>query len=124
MEIQKTRFWFKSVLWYLKHPKLYRQFFRRIVAKFGHSLDTREESDHWCKEHAIDSLEAIATITGTTKSENVRERFKDVFAVADQAIQTCPMKMGGAGDLNLLYWLCEYLEAKNVAAIPAGRKTA
>lgn len=52
--------------------------------------------------------------------ESVRERFEKVFAAAEEICRTCPVKMGGAGNLNLLYWITEYLEAENVIETGVG----
>ena len=106
----------KAVLWYLKRPRLYSQLVRKIASKlFLTKLpDTRKEAEHWCREQAITSSDAIAKITGKAMAESIQEKYKDVFAAAEAASRKCPVKMGGPGDLNILYWIAEHLQARNV----------
>jgi len=46
----------------------------------------------------------------------VRENFKDIFAAAEDVYRMCPIEseLGGAANLDLLYWLAEYLEAEKI----------
>lgn len=104
----------RIVLWYLKRPQLYPQFFRRLVSKFSGSSNTSKESKLWCEKYAIGSFEAIEKTTGIANQEDIREKFSTIFDQAESVAQACPVQMGGAGDVNLLYWICEYLEAKSV----------
>jgi len=107
----------RSLLWYSSRPKLYRQFVRRVKARFFHrdlSPGTREAAERWCEERSMDTAEAILKITGSPMVEPVRDRFKDVFVKAEEVERTCPVKMGGAAGLDLLYWVAERLQAQHV----------
>lgn len=107
----------KTVLWYSKRPRLYPELMRAVRAKYArraYAPDTRAEATCWCNEGALTTAEAIAEITGMTAFEPVRDRFRDIFARAEEIVQRCPVKMGGASNLDLLFWICEHLRATNV----------
>ena len=107
----------KTVLWYLKRPRLHLQLVRTIVSKllsWTETPNTRQEAERWCQRQAITTSEAIAKITGLAMPESVQERFRDVFAAAETVSRQCPVKMGGPGDLNILYWIAEHFKVKNV----------
>ena len=112
----RTRVRIETILWYLKRPSLYRDFFRKVVAElFGRSnLDTREHAVQWCKERAISVSEAIAKITGAPMGQSVKNKFKAEFLASTKRAKECPAEMGGAGDLDLLYWIAEHLKAEKV----------
>jgi predicted O-methyltransferase YrrM len=63
---------------------------------------------------AVPTSAALAQITGSPMPESVRSRFPAVFVVAEQTARACPVRMGGAGNLDLLYWLAEYCQATTV----------
>ena len=112
--MQRFKTKLKVSLWYLKRPKFYLQFFREVISGLFPPPDTRKEAERWCQERAISTSEAIAKITGLSMYEPISEKFNDVFVTAEEIARTCPVKMGGAGDIDLLYWISEHLEAKNV----------
>ena len=117
--MQKVTFKLRAVLWFLKRPRLYPELFRRVVPRLlgrSRSPDTRQEAECWCEERAMSTSEAVAKITGSPMCGTVREKFKDVFVTAEEVYRTCPIggEIGGAANLDLLYWLAEYLEAENV----------
>jgi len=114
---QKFTTYIMAVVWFLKRPQLCPQLFRMIKATISnmfHPSDTRQEAESWCRQQAVSTAEAIEQITGSAMVQTVREKFKDVFAKAEEARRACPVTMGGAGDLDLLYWIAEYLQAKSV----------
>lgn len=112
VRIGRITFRLKTILWYLKRPRLYPQLFRIIILKL--SPYAKKEVERWCWERAMTTSEAIAKIVGSPPSECVQEKFKEIFTTAEVASKRCPIKMGGPGNLNILYWVAEYLEAKNV----------
>jgi predicted O-methyltransferase YrrM len=62
----------------------------------------------------VDTSSAIAQITGSPMPVSVREKFHDVFVVANRRAAACPVEMGGAGNLDLLYWLAEHCGARRI----------
>ncbi len=116
---------FRMVVWYLKRPRLYPELFRivsAIASQRGRPEppDTRREAVTWCRARAVGVTEAIARITGSPMPESVRTKFRDALSAARQAASRCPVKMGGATDLDLLYWLIERRQAKKVVETGVG----
>jgi predicted O-methyltransferase YrrM len=48
------------------------------------------------------------------RPEPIRDKFADIFAHADAAVKSCPVEMGGAADLDLLYWIAEHFKARRI----------
>jgi predicted O-methyltransferase YrrM len=108
----------KTLVWYSKRPRLYPELFRSIGAKYllrkNDMSETSYQAVRWCQEQAVTTAEAVKVLTGMTDFESVRDGFSSVFTVAEETAQRCPVKMGGPGNLDLLYWISEYLKAKYV----------
>lgn len=51
---------------------------------------------------------------GKEASEPIGERFKDIFQKAEDIARRCPVRMGQAGNLELLYETAEHLQAGRV----------
>ncbi|MEB3336321.1 MAG: class I SAM-dependent methyltransferase [Leptolyngbyaceae bacterium] len=108
-----------TAVYYLLHPSTYPFLWRFLKTKiFGGSLsldDTREESTRWCHKQAVDTSEAIQEITGLPNSlVSIRHVFREIFDQAEMRVAACPQKMGGAGNLDLLYVIAQRLGAKRV----------
>lgn len=105
----------KTLLWFLKHPKYYVQLLSLIKTKLTQKgkENTRQQAEEWCSVYAISTSEAIKRITGNDSIDIIHE-YRDVFEQADKTISNLPVKMGGPGDINLLYNLCEGIEARKV----------
>ena len=112
MNIGRITFRPKTIVWYLKRPRLYLQMLRIIIYKLSPS--TKKRVDHWCQERAMETSEAILKITGSPQPECVKEKYMKIFSKAEVTSKQCPTKMGGPGNLDILYWIAEYLKAKNV----------
>ncbi|MBP9838976.1 MAG: class I SAM-dependent methyltransferase [Proteobacteria bacterium] len=104
--------------WFLKRPSLYREFVRlsahKLSTTFSPSKDTRKESEAWCEKQALNSSEAIKQITGKAVEVPIREKFSEIFKTAEVVANNCSEKMGGAGELDLLYAMTEFSQAKKV----------
>jgi predicted O-methyltransferase YrrM len=109
---------FRRLLWYLKHPGLYPHFINIVVKKrypSGSILDdTRQEALQWCAELAVDTSTALEQLTGRPAPRPVSRLFSEYFESAENIARKCPAKMGGPGDLDLLYWSAEHLTASRV----------
>lgn len=107
----------RTVAWFLRRPRLYRQFLRYAVARAKARLrpdSSSEEARRWCESCAVATGEAVLKLTGTRMGQPVRESFPEAFEYAERAVVSCPVVMGGAGNVDLLYWLAELTEARSV----------
>jgi len=107
----------KSLLWYLKRPRLYPQFVRNVRSRLLRrdlTPDTRREAEAWCEQRVVDLSEALARITGSSAAGSVRDEFGPVFARAERTAAECPVEMGGPANLDLLYRIAEHLQARSV----------
>lgn len=106
----------KTFLAYLSRPhlypelgrKIYKNIFQRQVAFKG-----KQEAEEWCEKKAISQEDAIKKFTDAKVVVPINVQFPEIFEIAKKAEQNCPVKMGGAGALDLIYYLCEYTQATN-----------
>lgn len=106
------------------HPKMYSELLRRIKSKLkllatpSHSrinrADMRERAEEWCETLAMDTKTAILRITGWIDYESFHEKFRDQLSTAQERAENCPVKMGGRGNLELIYQLTECIQATRV----------
>lgn len=111
------RLTFQTAAWFLKRPRLYPELWRVVKSSLPGrpaAPDMRPEAENWCAARSISTAAAVARITGSPMPEPVDTKFEDVFAAARPTAETCPVGMGGAADLDLLYWLAEHVQAKCV----------
>lgn len=104
-----------TLFWYLLRPKYYSQLWSLVFQKLKSEAkeNTRSESEAWCNNHAISTEEAILEIGGKFKV-NIEEKHHEIFEEAHSKVENLPVKMGGGGDMNLLYYLSEYIQAQKV----------
>ena len=105
----------KTLFWFLKQPKLYPQLGYLIKSRM---LDRQTESarqlaQKWCREKAISAEEAVSSITGRNMAM-LQQEFDEVLKNAQQDAEKCPVPMGGAGDIDLLYNLGEHIQANRI----------
>lgn len=109
---------FQTLCWYLKRPSLYpalaNHVSRRLFCKPSPLNDSRDAAISWCSACAVDTAAAIQQITGKQEWKRVADLFPDVLAASRQYADKCPVRMGGPGNLDLIYNLAEYCEAKKV----------
>jgi predicted O-methyltransferase YrrM len=109
---------FETLFWYLRRPRLYPQQVRDWQEKFVYGKapfnHSRAESERWCAQRAVDTAQAIREITGRPPPGRVAEMYPAEFAEARARQASCPVWMGGPGDLDLLYWLTEHVQARRV----------
>ena len=106
-----------EIAWYLKRPRLYPEFLRTLKSKLLRAEpapDTRRQATEWCAAQALDKFQAILQITGRTHEESLVVKFAPVFLSARQKAAACPVRLGGAANLDLLYWIAEHLQARTV----------
>lgn len=105
-----------TALWFAVHPRLYpqlgRSLRRRLLAP-ARPADEAERAAEWCAGRAVSTTAALERLTGAPQPESVRKRHAHSFATADaKAAAATRHRMGGAGDLDLIYWLCEHTAAR------------
>jgi predicted O-methyltransferase YrrM len=106
----------KTFFAYLKRPDLYPELGRKIVKNTfqrGNANKGQEKSNQWAASLAISDQQAIEKLFGF-QFKKFDAHFSDIFKFALDKQNTCPIKMGGAGALELIYAACEFTQAKNV----------
>lgn len=106
----------QSVGWFLKRPHLYVQFLYLLFQKLIRSSkeNTRIESEQWCSGIAVSTSDAVEMITGKKIGKPIGQIYSDVFIKAHERARNCPVKMGGPGDLDLLYYLARHVGADKI----------
>ena len=111
----------EKLWWYLRRPVMYPVLFRHAINKIRRVLfrrdylaETRAQAESWCSTRSITTGEALEKITKSKPSETLNAQFPDIFKQSEAAAAACPVKMGGAGDLDLLYQLADHCEARRV----------
>lgn len=108
----------KTVLWFLQRPHLYPQLLRLVRNKLmpwkAKKESTSKESIAWCTPRALDSVAAFVKLTGHKPPASLLSQFPGQLHDAEQRAEACPVKMGGPGDLDLLHWLTDEIQATRV----------
>ncbi|WP_326981868.1 class I SAM-dependent methyltransferase [Chryseobacterium sp. MYb264] len=110
----------KTFIAYLRRPDLYPELGRKIVKnifKRNNAFKGKEKTNRWAAAKAVTQEKAISSLFGVN-SLAFRHDFSAFLAQAEQKQEECPVKMGGAGALELIYYACEWTNAK--AAIETG----
>lgn len=113
--------------WLLKRPNLYPEALRRSQRKVENTFwpegstytansraKAQEEATKWCEQYAIDTKTAITKITGLQEFEPFEQKFQEQLTRAREITENSPVKMGGGGNLELIYQLAEHLQARQV----------
>jgi predicted O-methyltransferase YrrM len=115
---------FQNFLWFLRRPKMYPEMIRRLGRKIGSIFGLereqrtsearwriKEKTRHWCALKAVDTETAILKITGKSPTVKFSEKFKDLIEEQQKLIESIPNRMGGQGNLEIIYQLAEYVRA-------------
>ena len=100
---------------YLKRPSLYPELGRKIWKNiFNRSSATKGkiEALEWCEKIAISEQYFIENVL-KMKHIPFEIQFKEDFEFGKNAQNQSPVKMGGAGSLNVLYGINEYTKSLN-----------
>ncbi len=106
----------KTFIAYLKRPDLYPELGRKIIKNTlnrKNAFKGKEKTGSWAQSKAVSQHEAVQHLFGADTT-SFRSRYADILAGAAKKEQECPVKMGGAGALEMIYFACEYTQAKNV----------
>ena len=106
----------KTLGWYAVRPKYYNELIALLRKRvIGDRYDnTSLQSVEWCRTIAVSTEQAIFQLTGRTDFVPLQVEFAQIFEEAKKAESAAPVKMGGAGNLELVYQLCEHIGAKEV----------
>lgn len=109
---------YKLALWYLKHPKLYSELGHRVLQKIKSIGSDKErlkqEAVKWCEKRMLDTPSVIRKITGKPIDESFYEKFKAQMDAGKKIFEASPVKLGGPGDLELIYHLAEHIKARKI----------
>ena len=106
----------RTFIAYLKRPDLYPELGRKIIKNIFNrqsAFKGKEKTNLWAAKRAVSQEAAIERLFGK-KSQPFSEKFSAEYAEALQKQDNCPVKMGGAGALELIYEACEFTQAKAV----------
>ncbi len=104
-------------LWFIKRPSLYPEFGRwlrtRVRAIGIDRADEARMAAELCARHAVSPMTALERITGRTV-QPFDELFRPELERATAILEQAPVKLHGAGNLDLVYHLAEFLQATRV----------
>lgn len=100
---------------YVKRPDLYPELGRKIIKNIFNRKSAfrgKEKTQQWAASKAISQSEAIEKLFGFPM-QSFQILFPEVLKESVQKELQCPIKMGGAGALELIYHACEFTQAKH-----------
>lgn len=106
----------KTFFAYLIRPQLYPELARKIYKNIFQrqaAFKGKAKAEDWCKNIAISQETAISQVLGFEGYQSIEKLYPEIFSQAKSAEKNCPIKMGGAGALDLIFYLNEYVVAKN-----------
>lgn len=105
----------KTFLGYAKRPDLYPELGRKIVKNIFNRKSAfrgKDKTLDWAKSKAVSQAVSIEKLFGVSM-QALETLFPEELKLALQKEKKCPIKMGGAGALELIYHACEFTHAKN-----------
>ncbi|WP_233333493.1 class I SAM-dependent methyltransferase [Chryseobacterium gleum] len=106
----------KTFIGYLKRPDLYPELGRKIIKNTvnrGNAFKGKEKTNSWAAERCISQEEAVSRLFGLD-IKPFRVEYHEILSFAEQREKECPVKMGGPGALELIYYACEFTNAQHV----------
>ena len=110
-----------TLLWYLQRPSLYGELMRGVVDL---RLSTRGRTDRArreklegqarCERQVVSPERFFEAIGLPGPIASLESLHGAEWAAAHEAVAACPVKMGGAANLEVLYHLCQRLGAEKV----------
>jgi len=107
---------FKTFIGYLKRPDLYPELGRKILKNTinrNNAFKGKEKTQLWASSKAISQHKAVLKLFDID-SKPFKSNFDMVLKEASQKETDCPIKMGGPGALELIYYACEFTKAQHV----------
>lgn len=106
----------KTLVGYIKRPDLYPELGRKIIKNIfnrNSAFKGKEKTHLWASQRAVSQEEAIIKLFGN-KAVRFADEYQTIYDEALNKQTECPVKMGGAGALELIYYACEFTEAESV----------
>lgn len=106
----------KTFVAYLKRPRLYPELGRKIIKNTLNrksAFKGKDKTNSWAASIAISQKEAVFRLFSRNIDE-FRNHFNEILQEAERKEKECPIKMGGPGALELIYYACEFTKAENV----------
>jgi predicted O-methyltransferase YrrM len=105
----------KTLLWYLCRPAYFSQLLSLVRQRLRSNPkeNTREDAEKWCKDRSVDNQDFLLELFGVSMSD-ITKLYPEEFEVAQQAAACAPVKMGGPGNISLIYHISEYLKASKI----------
>ena len=106
----------KTLIAYLKRPDLYPELGRKIIKNTlnrGNAVKGKNKTNSWAIAKAVSQEDAISKLFGI-KILEFRKKYQLILDEAAAKEKICPVKMGGAGALELIYYAAEYTNATNI----------
>ncbi len=106
----------RTLIWFLRRPNLYLQLIYQLrQSLFPHPKEaTRQKSTDWCNDVAMGTNEALKELSGFDNYQKVEELYAAEFKSAREIQEKLPLKMGGAGNYDLLYHLSAFMKPRIV----------
>lgn len=102
-------------------PELARWLVRRIRDRVGGGTTAAEqarqamaEGKAWCTPRAVSPQEALSRLGIEAPLADLRRLYPEAFSEAEALVGTVPFRLGGASNFDLIYTLCEALQATRV----------
>ena len=106
----------KTFIGYAKRPDLYPELGRKIIKNIFNRKSAfrgKDKTQQWAESKAVSQDVAIEKLFGL-KMRSFETLFPEELKLALEKEKECPIKMGGAGALELIYHACEFTQAKNM----------
>jgi predicted O-methyltransferase YrrM len=106
------------IAWLAKRPHLMAELGRKAVRRVGRLLapgqklkQTEAEMAQWYLDRSVTVEEGLKELLGAVPAPLFDERFARELADARERVEKCPERMGGAGTLDVIYFLSEHSRA-------------
>lgn len=106
----------KTLAGYLKRPDLYPELGRKVVKNIFNRKSAykgKEKTLLWASSRAVSLESAVSNLFGM-KMKAFDELFSAEMLYAKEKETECPIKMGGAGALELIFYSAEFTHAKKI----------
>ncbi len=114
-------YWHRPLLWFsivslIAHSIRAHLFAGSIEQQRQQLQEERQLAERWCAGRAISlsELEHCDVFPFSFKAIDVTERFKNEFDSATERLRACPVRLGGAANVTLLYSLVTGMDARRV----------
>jgi predicted O-methyltransferase YrrM len=96
----------KTLLWFLSKPTFYRHGLELFLRKFRTNFDSPlhiSQATNWAAQHAVSVQKALELVGIIEEGAEVPKISQQLLKEANLLAQQSKVKMGGAGDIHLIY---------------------